>query len=469
MPLSRRNFLKITGITAGAAAVAAIGVPLAIGEKEGVFDPNDSYWALEQPTANPPLLEDLDVDVAIIGGGYTGLSAAWHLSQKAPGLVIAILEARQVGHGASGRHGGMVLPQIGVESFEIPLDLDTHVQMYDLTVAGMKSLQQLVESTGVDADLRLDGYVHTFLDEEDFPYYEDYLAQVQPAGLPLEMWEADEIAEALGIEVYAGGVFDPNGGSVHAMKLIKALKTAVEGAGVRIFGDSPVLDIEEGETIRLRVGPTNRMTRAKALVLATNAYTPKLGYFKHQVLPVHAQTAVTPPLTTQQLETIGWQSRLPFYDSRNALYHAVLTPDNRIAIGGGSAEYFFANDLHYRGSLAAIYALLMAELVRLYPALQGIQFEYLWDGLLGMSLNETPAVGVMGEQQNIYYGLAYNGQGVNLSFVFGDVIAALFTGEDHPWLATPYADHKLPFIPPEPFKWIGVQGMMKYYGWQDRQ
>jgi len=85
MPLSRRNFLKITGITAGAAAVAAIGVPLAVGEKEGVFDPNDSYWALEQPTANPPLLEDLDVDVAIIGGGYTGLSAAWHLAQKAPG------------------------------------------------------------------------------------------------------------------------------------------------------------------------------------------------------------------------------------------------------------------------------------------------------------------------------------------------------------------------------------------------
>jgi glycine/D-amino acid oxidase-like deaminating enzyme len=208
---------------------------------------------------------------------------------------------------------------------------------------------------------------------------------------------------------------------------------------------------------------------ADALVLATNAYTAALGFFKHQVMPVHAQTAVTPPLSARQLDSIAWESRLPFFDSRNALFHLVLTPDNRIVIGGGSAEYFFGNNLRYRGDLPAIGAMMLAELVRMYPALEGIRLESVWNGLLGMSFDGTPSVGVGGKFGNIYHGLGYSGQGVNLSFLFGDVIAALHQGKDHPWLQTPYANNRLPFIPPEPFRWIGVQAAMKYYDWQDRR
>lgn len=361
----------------------------------------------------------------------------------------------------------MVLPQTGVESFEIAYDLETHKQMYDLTVKGMKSLQDMVKSTGMECDLRLDGYVHAFLDEEDWDYYEAYVAEVQPVGMPLELWNEDQTAEALGTEVFAGSVYDPNGGSVHAMKLVKALKTAAEGAGVRIFGNSPVVDISEGETIQLRVENANRTVRAKAIVLATNAYTSKLGYFTNQIIPVHAQTAVTPPLTAQQIEAIAWESRLPYFDSRNMLYHVVLTPDNRVVIGGGSADYCFRNDLQYCGDLARVSDLMLKELIRMYPALQGIQFDYVWDGVLGMTLETVPAVGVMGKHRNIYYGLGYNGEGVNLSCVFGEVIAALHQGKEHDWLETLYADYALPFIPPEPYRWPGVQGMLKYYRWKD--
>lgn len=467
--LSRRDFIKVAALTAGGAALASGCSSPASSAEAPAFDPNDSYWAQEQPPASPPLGEDMAVDVAIVGGGYTGLAAAWRLAQAAPGLKIALLEAQQVGHGASGRHGGMVLPQPGPESFEIAHDLETHKLTYDLTVESMAALQALVQSSGMDADLRLDGFVHTFLDEEDWPYYEEYVDQVQRAGMPLELWDEDETAEALGTEIYVGGVYDPNGGSVHAMKLIKVLKQAAEAAGVRIFGDSPVLDVEEGEPVRLRVGEAGRTVLADALVLATNAYTSALGFFKHQVMPVHAQTAVTPPLSARQLDSIAWESRLPFFDSRNALFHLVLTPDNRIVIGGGSAEYFFGNNLRYRGDLPAIGAMMLAELVHMYPALEGIQFEHVWNGLLGMSFDGTPSVGVGGKFGNIYHGLGYSGQGVNLSFLFGDVIAALHQGQDHPWLATPYANNRLPFIPPEPFRWIGVQAAMKYYDWQDKR
>ena len=466
--MSRRDFLKMAAITAGSAAAAGIGIPLLMGEKEAVFDPNDSYWAKEAPMANPPLGQDIQADVAIIGGGYTGLSTAWHLAQANPNLRIVLLEARQVGHGASGRNGGMVLPQTALESLEIAVDAETHKWTYDLTVDSMKSLKKLVDSTGMDCELKLDGYCYTILDEEDLPYDKAYVEQVQKLGMPLEFWDEDRTADELGTEYYYGAIYDPNGGRVHAMKLVKALKYAAEQAGVQIFENSQVTGIEEGETMRLTAGMDGHTVLAKTLVIATNGYTSKLGYFKNQVMPVHAQCAVTPQLTEKKLARMGWKSGLPFFDSRNFLYHLVMTADNRIVIGGGSAEYFFRNDLHYSGDLNKTGAMMLGELVQIFPSLKGIQFEQVWDGILGMSYDEVELVGVTGKHKNIYYGLAYNGHGVNTSFMFGNIIASMYNGLSHGWEETAHSNYPLAYIPPEPFKWFGVQGVMRYYQWLDQ-
>lgn len=467
--MTRRDFLKMSAITVGSITAAGIGIPMLMGEKEAVFDANNSYWAKEQPAANPSLQQDIQVDVAIIGGGYTGLSAAWHMATTDPSLNIVILEARQVGHGASGRNGGMVLPQTGLESLQIAEDEETHKWTYDLTVDSMKSLKKLVDSTGMDCELKLDGYCYAILDEEDLPYDKAYAEQAQKLGMPMEFWDEDRTAEELGTEYYYGAIYDPNGGRVHAMKLVKALKYAAEQAGVQIYENSQVTDIQEGEIIRLTVGENGYTVLAKDIVIATNGYTSKLGYFKYQVMPVHAQCAVTPPLSKRQLTQIGWESGLPFYDSRNFLYHLVLTADNRIVIGGGSADYLFRNDLQYNGDLNKIGAIMLGELINIYPALQGIQFEQVWDGILGMSYDEVEAVGVTGKHKNIYYGLAYNGHGVNTSFMFGNIISSMYNGMSHGWEKTAYYNYPLSYIPPEPFKWFGVQGVMKYYQWLDQK
>ncbi len=208
---------------------------------------------------------------------------------------------------------------------------------------------------------------------------------------------------------------------------------------------------------------------AKNIVLATNAYTSKLGYFKNQVVPIHVQTAVTPPLTASQLESLERTSDIPYYDDRSVLYHLVFTPDQRIVIGGGSAEYCWRNDLEYCGDLSKISTLMLNELKRIYPSLADVQFEDTWDGVIGITMDGMPTVGVMGDHKNIYYGLAYNGQGVTLSFVFGQVIAALANDKNHAWLDTPYAHNTLPFMPGEPYRWIGATAMTGYYAWQDRK
>lgn len=465
--MSRREFLRMSAITVGGVTAAGIGIPMLMGEKDAVFDPNDSYWAKEQPTASPPLQQDIQVDVAIIGGGYTGLSTAWHMAKANPSLNIVLLEARLVGNGASGRNGGMVLPQTGLETLQIAEDEETHKWTYDLTVDSMNSLKKLVDSTGLDCELKLDGYCYTILDEEEIPDNQAYVEQVQELGMPLEFWDENRTAAELGTDYYYGAIYDPNGGRVHAMKLVKALKYAAEEEGVKIYENSQVTDIEEGEEIRLAVDKYT--VKAKAIVIATNGYTSKLGYFKHQVIPVHTQCAVTRPLSEKQLAQMGWESGLPFYDSRNFLYHLVLTADNRILIGGGNAEYFYRNDLHYDGDLIKIGAMMLDELIQIYPTLQGVQFEQVWDGILGMSYDEVESVGVTGQFKNIYYGLAYNGHGINTSFMFGNIISSMYNGVSQGWEETAYPDHKLSFIPPEPFKWFGVQGAMKYYQWLDQR
>ena len=467
--LSRRDFLKMGAVVAGGTAASLVGVPLLLPEK-AVFDPNDSFWAKEQPTINPALAENLRVDVAIIGGGYTGLATAYHLAKENPELKIVVLEAKEVGHGASGRNGGMVLPQTGPETMQIDYDEETHKWTYDITVQSMKDLAHFIEESGIDCDLQLNGYVYAILQEDHIPYYKKYVAQAQKIGIPLEYLSEEHTSKKLGTDIYVGAVYDPNGGSVHAMKLIAALKKTAEELGVIIYENSQVLDIKEGENIYLSVGEGQYQVQAKDIVLATNAYTTKLGYFKYQYVPVHTQVAATAPLSEEQLSQIGWQSRLPFFDSRNFLYHLVLTTDNRIIIGGGFADYYFNNELHFDGDMPHISQIMHDELVRIFPPLQNLPFEYIWDGILSVTYDEYETVGVMCDQQNIYYALAYNGHGINLSFMFGQVIAGLYNRHKHNWQYTSYADYPLrKMIPPEWLKWLGAKGFLGYYQWLDER
>lgn len=438
-----------------------------VGENKIVFVDNDSFWAKSEIiSVNPALDTDLKVDVAIIGGGYTGLSSAYHLAKMNPDLKIVVFEAKTNGSGASGRHGGMVLSSL----------LDKHSDdksfkwTYDLSVNNMKFIDSLSKALNINCSLVLNGYCETIIREDDVTEYKEYIQKANTAGIPLEFWDKQKVKEKLGTDLYYGAMFDPNGGSVHAVKLIKLLKTAAEKEGVIIYENSPVVSFEEGKTIKLKVKASNSKYTVEAddIVVATNAYTSKLGIFKTKIMPVHTQTAVTQTLTQQQLEAVKWNSRLPFYDSRIILFHVVLTPDNRIVVGGGNVDYYFNNDLEYKGNLAKVSDMMLDELIIMYPELKGIKFEYVWNGILGTTYDEVETVGVMGDNKNIYYGLAYNGHGVNQSILFGDVIAHLYSREYHGWEETEYYGYELSKIPPEPFKYVGSNMFFKYWKWKDK-
>jgi glycine/D-amino acid oxidase-like deaminating enzyme len=431
------------------------------------FADNDSYWAkTETISVNPPLNENLKVDVAIIGGGYTGLSSAYHLAKMNPGLKIVLFEAKTLGSGASGRHGGMVLPSLLDEY----TDYETFKLNYDVSVKNMQFIDSLSKALNINCDLILNGYCETIFREEEVQAYKDYVAEANEAGIPLEFWDKQKTKERLGTDLYFGAMFDPNGGSVHAIKLVKLLKTAVENEGVIIYENSPVVTFDEGKTILLSVEANGKTYKVEAddIVVATNAYTSKLGIFKNKIMPVHTQVIATEPLTQAQLDTINWSSRLPFYDNRIMLFHVVLTPDNRIVMGGGNVDYYWNNGLEYKGNIAKAGDKMLKELFIMFPELKGIKFEYVWNGIIGTTYDEIPTVGVMGDNQNIYYGLAYNGHGVNQSILFGDVIAHLYSGKYHAWEDSEDYGFKLSSVPPEPFKYVGSNMFFKYWKWKDR-
>ena len=468
--ITRRDFLKGCAVTAGGIAALTIGAevitPL-ISREKMEFDQNASPWASAHPTKNQPLKENIDVDVAIIGGGYTGLSAAYYLLQRFPEKSIAVFEARGVGQGASGRNGGVILPQTANEYMQVYSNPETHKLIYDVTVQNIADLTELVRAQGIDCDLKHNGVLLVVAKESQVEKYRQYAEQARALGIPVEFWDKKRTRDEIGTEVYSASLYDPNGGEVHPMKLVHALKKAAETAGAHIYEDSPVLEIKEGNTISLVVGQQRLQVKAQAVVLATNGYTSKLGYFKNSLLAIHTPMAVTSPLPESTFNDIGWNKRVAFSDTYNLLYHLSITPDQRILIGSGSVSYSFNNGLVCKEGVSTMKSSLLHELVRIYPRLSGIDFENLWTGVLGFTLDFSQSVGVMGEYKNIYYGLAYAGHGVNLSTLFGKIIADLYAGEGEKWKNMPFLNHHFIPLPPEPLKWVSVQANIAYYRMMD--
>jgi len=290
----------------------------------------------------------------------------------------------------------------------------------------------------------------------------DYVERAPGANFPCEFWEKERVVEALGTQAYEGACFDPNSGQVHPGKLVALFTAATESVGVEIFEQTPVLHIEEGERLALTTR-NGRTVRARSVVLATNAYSSKLGFLRRAATPVFDYVGITAPLSDAELSALGWRSRLPFNDYRKEVFYLGLTRDNRIHIGGGPVDYVFNNGVRQPEAADRHYASLLVELSRIFPVLRRKSFEVNWGGSVDMSLDETPTVGWMGKHGNIFYAIGFSGHGVNLTSVFGRIIAHLIQGRSADWQWLPYLNRLPPYTPNEPFRWLGVQLALGYY------
>jgi gamma-glutamylputrescine oxidase len=384
------------------------------------LDDNRACWLDEAPpyTPLPALHGDATADVAIIGGGFTGVSTAWHLAQRFPHRRIVLLEARALANGASGRNGGQALNWInGVHSD----DPDAARRIYAVTSRGIDLIAEWIARYRLDAGFERRGCLEVYTSPPSAEAAHAHAERLAGAGIPLEWLPG----AASGVRGAHGAVRDPGAARVNGVALLRGMRPALLELGVGVFERTPVLAVDEGATISLHT-PQGEV-RAAALVLATNAYTPALGYFRDRILPLHSHVVATAPLSEAVWSALGWTAHHGFADDLDRIAYGCRTAGGRLLFGGGGND---AYTYRFRGNpvfaaaaprSARAYAAIEHHLAHYFPAAADAPIAHRWSGTLAITLDRVCSMGVRGAHRNVYYALGYSGHGVALAMLAGRV------------------------------------------------
>ncbi|NNJ11333.1 FAD-dependent oxidoreductase [Chloroflexales bacterium ZM16-3] len=424
------------------------------------IDANPSVWAdLVGPyTPSPPLEGVINADLAIIGGGFTGVSTAYYVGERTPERKVVLLEAASLANGASGRNGGLALNWVnGIDHSDPELTR----RIYTLTSEGLAAMRALIARHNLPVAHRHDGTLTIYTSNARAEAAHAEAEYLNSLGIPVGFLGREELAAQFAARGACGASLEPDTGQINGAQLVRGMRPVLEQRGVRIYEQTPVLRVEPGRTIRLTT-PQGEV-RARAVVLATNGYTSKLGFFRDALFPLHSSVFATAPLTRDQQHAMGWRRYAGFSDDLDRIAYGSLTDDGRIVFGGGSNQsyaYCFNNrtTLPAAAGQARRAQVAIAQTMDTYfPDASALPISHRWSGVLGVTLDRRPLWGCTGEDRNIYYALGYSGHGVTLANLAGEFIADLYAGDDSRWRGLPFYQGGYGAIPPEPFRWIGYQ------------
>ncbi len=383
-----------------------------------------SWWASSSRHAVkcPPLNADLDTEVAIVGGGFTGLSAAHHLRQA--GIACAVLEANQVGWGASGRNGGMAVPRYKLTYAELERAYGeaTARRMHQLAHEALQTLEDIVQVHGLSCDHRRTGHLTPIDNDNDRARYSadiEWLRQ-RPHDRTPRLLEAAETARKCGTTHYRAAYLEQRGVSIHPLEYAQALAGALAAGGVAVYGQTPVLRWDATST-GVRLETPRGCVRARQLVLATNGYTdltPAGQALRRRVVPVASAVIATEPLPAALRATILPDGESATDAKRLTNYYRVLR-DGSLLFGGRGGAAAHATARHFER--------LRRDMVTLFPSLHSIPVTHRWYGLVAATPDSMPHIGSL--DARVHYGLGYNGRGVLLGTLFGRQLAAMAMGE----------------------------------------
>ncbi|MCO4797853.1 MAG: FAD-binding oxidoreductase [Colwelliaceae bacterium] len=419
----------------------------------------DSYWANISGTApdnEGVLTQDIDVDVAIIGAGYTGLSCALHLARE-HGIKAHILEANQTAWGCSGRNAGFILKSSGRKSFStMQKQWGEEVMrgIYHEMEAGVQTVNDLI-GEGIDCDVQDLGYIKVAHKKNKLKELVD-LAKLQKEmfGYDVQILSKDELNQQYMDDHNAyGAIRYQDGFGLNPLKLAWGYQRFARKAGVRIHCSTPVTDWQEGKQHQL-ITPLG-IVKAKKVVIATNGYTPKNfnNLVADRTLPVLSQIIVTEPLSDDQIAACNFLTSNVVMDTRALKYYYRKLPDNRLLFGGrGAITGKGAEDPYYANRLLSV-------LKTSFPPLQSLNIAYAWSGWICMALDDLPHI-YQNEANNVFYSMGYCGSGVSFSVQAGKRLAEKVAEKAVPHL--PLYDSALPKFPLAPLRRVGQWGYFHY-------
>jgi glycine/D-amino acid oxidase-like deaminating enzyme len=392
-----------------------------------------NYWLT---TADFPKIETLPlpdrVDVAVIGAGFTGLSAARTLAQR--GAKVAVFESETVGWGASSRNGGMVLTgmKLGVNQLISMYGRDLTRRMYASSLATVDCVEQLVREEAIDCDFSRCGHLEVACKQKHF---DDYARQVNVIAREfnhqLRVVQRNELSAEIGSSIYYGGMVDEVSAGLNPARYVAGLGRAATKAGAEILEHTRVEGMqresrqgESGWKITTSRGPL----WAREVFVATSGYTSKATpALQKKLIPIGSFIITTEVLPEALAHELSPRNRM-IYDSKNYLYYYRLTPDRRMLFGGRAA-FFPENDQTIRRSAE----ILRRGMIDVYPQLADAKIEYVWGGTLDFAFDIMPHAGQL---DGMYYAVGYAGHGVAMATYQGQKMAELIAGDrpDNPFV-----------------------------------
>ena len=376
-----------------------------------------SYYAATANRApeHPRLADEIDVDLAVVGGGCTGLSAALHAADR--GLSVAVLEGGKVGWGASGRNGGQVIPGLRKGALELTktYGAERARALFALSLEARTLVCELIARHGIDCDLSLNGHLLAAVKDSDLRDMEtevDCLSRVMDYNEVYLLSAADARLQV--DSDYRGGLFDRCGGHMHSLNYALGLARAAQAAGAVIYEHSPAVDLAKG-AINQVTTPGGRV-RARMVLLAGDALLRGLERdVNNRIMPVANYVVATAPLPNAA-QLIPHDAAIS--DSRFVVNYYRRTPDGRVLFGGG--------ERYTPRPPRDIAAFVRPHLEGVFPQLKGVAIDHAWGGLVSVTRTRLPHLGRLGE---VYFAHGYSGMGVVLSTLGGKLAVEAMLGD----------------------------------------
>ncbi len=398
-----------------------------------------SYWL---DTAEPagdfrrnPL--PADVDVAVVGAGFTGLSAALELAKR--GASVALLEQNTVGWGASGRNGGMATTGLAIgfgQSVKRYGEGPATAMFLEYNRA-IDTVESLVKEHGIDCDFERTGKLtlaYKPAHYEGMKRSQELLAEL--ADHHVQLVPKADIHSEIGSDFYHGATVDPEAAGLHVARFAHGLAAAAAQYGAGIHENAAVTELRRVEGTVHDVHTTRGVTRAKQVLVGTSGYTGRpFPWLRRRVIPVGSFIIVTEPLPDDVVQTLLPNRRMAS-DSKNLIYYFRITPDNRMLFGGRARFALSSPDSDLKSG-----EVLRKAMSTVFPALADARVDYTWGGLVDLSMDQMVHAG---EHDGVFYSLCYSGHGVQMATHMGTAMAA-YLGGDH--TANPWRALRFPPVP----------------------
>jgi glycine/D-amino acid oxidase-like deaminating enzyme len=458
----------------GDACVAPTGCGTA-GQDDSVKDyASYSFWletSGDDLTPRPRLDGSIDVDVAVMGAGYTGLWTAYYLLRREPSLRVAVVEREIAGFGASGRNGGWCYAgfPVSVSLLRERFGTDAARAVFRAMVDTVGEIERVLSAEKIDAQWAYGGVLRLARGEHQRASIEGAHQTLDALGLAdcFEMLDAAQIADRIRVTDAVAALYNPVGASIHPARLARGLARAVERRGGAIYEQTPVVDYETGDAPRL-ITPYGDV-RAKTIVLAGEAYSQQLPKLRRTLVPMYSLIVLTEPLSESDWDQIGWRNRELVASSRMSVDYLNRTVDGRILFGGRGAPYRMHSliddglDRH-----ASTHDMLRRMAIEWFPMLRDVRFTHAWGGPLGMPRDWMPTTSYDATAGVACAG-GYTGSGVATANLFGRILTDLITGAVTPLTRLPTVNHRSPRWEPEPLRWLGIRYAQEGFARLDRE